>query len=412
MVSLNFRRILRTAAVVPLFACALTATASAQSNLAPCPTDQTQRYNNCYGVSKATNGDVYRGEFQDDKRSGLGSYQFSNGAQYFGEFKDDEFNGRGIHSLSNGDSYVGEYIGNKANGRGTYTFKSGDKYSGDLKNWQFNGQLSVIYVNGDSYLGSYEADKRKGYGVYTWSSGARYAGSWENGLPNSVGVLTDSSGKVVIGAEFTTSAEYDSEGYIASPDVLSYSGGTPQREARKGRLIEEVEAGSRAVQVYDDFTWRYSRSECLAVVEQKLFFCGDTSKWKMRQKKKNEDSAAEYTVDDRNFSQYIYEKAGKTDGLDPASMRQAILGYFTEDAQQSGEAAKIVEEGESILWGGQKANIIVVATRSQGFKFVFAYTYIIRDTETLQIITISVGDQYTDSAKALHEEFVNSTVYE
>jgi len=43
---------------------------------------------------KFENGDVYKGSYKDDKRSGFGVYTWSNGDTYDGEWLDDLRHGR------------------------------------------------------------------------------------------------------------------------------------------------------------------------------------------------------------------------------------------------------------------------------------------------------------------------------
>jgi hypothetical protein len=45
---------------------------------------------------KMTNGDVYRGNFKNDVRNGMGYCQFKSGALYKGEWRDDKPHGAGI----------------------------------------------------------------------------------------------------------------------------------------------------------------------------------------------------------------------------------------------------------------------------------------------------------------------------
>ena len=72
------------------------------SDLPPCPKDQTQTYDNCFGTDT-----------------------WANGKKYVGEWKNDKYHGNGTMTYSRGDKYVGEYKDGKRNGKGTYTFASG-----------------------------------------------------------------------------------------------------------------------------------------------------------------------------------------------------------------------------------------------------------------------------------------------
>jgi hypothetical protein len=66
------------------------------NKLPPCPTDQNQRFHNCWGMRILNEGGRYVGEYKDDKMHGLGTYRFSDGNQYVGNFKKDKKQGEGV----------------------------------------------------------------------------------------------------------------------------------------------------------------------------------------------------------------------------------------------------------------------------------------------------------------------------
>ena len=48
-----------------------------------------------FGIIYYKNGDIYEGEFKNNKLDGIGIYYFKNGDRYEGEFKDGRYNGIG-----------------------------------------------------------------------------------------------------------------------------------------------------------------------------------------------------------------------------------------------------------------------------------------------------------------------------
>ncbi len=79
-----------------------------------CPSDQNQRYDNCFGTNT-----------------------FADGSKYVGEYKDNKYHGQGTHTFANGDKYVGEFKDNERHGQGTYTWADGKKVSGYWMNSEF-----------------------------------------------------------------------------------------------------------------------------------------------------------------------------------------------------------------------------------------------------------------------------------
>jgi hypothetical protein len=202
----------------------------AQNNLDQCPVSRTVKWHNCLGTFREDNGNTYVGEFKDDKYDGQGTYTFESGGKYVGEFRENNWHGQGTYTFANGDQYVGEFKENTYNGKGTYTFANGDRYVGEFRDGKCDGQFNVSYVNGDRFSGSYHSDRRVGIGTYTWYDGSKYVGQWKDGIPFGDGILTNESGSTITGAEYETTSAYDADGYMISPDRLTYSGGTIQQQ--------------------------------------------------------------------------------------------------------------------------------------------------------------------------------------
>lgn len=55
---------------------------------------------------------MYEGEYQLDKRHGLGTYQWPNGAKFTGNFCKDMKDGQGVYITESGEKFeVGETVG-------------------------------------------------------------------------------------------------------------------------------------------------------------------------------------------------------------------------------------------------------------------------------------------------------------
>ena len=142
----------------------LFASASASFALPNCPSDQTKRYDNCFGTYAFPDGEKYVGEWKDNKKDGQGTYTFPDGENYVGEYKNGEKNGLGTNTFPDGDKFVGEYKNGEKNGLGTYTFGtdsefSGDKFVGEYKDSKRNGKGFYVWKNGKADLCDYVNDK-------------------------------------------------------------------------------------------------------------------------------------------------------------------------------------------------------------------------------------------------------------
>lgn len=90
------------------------------------------------GTLITASGDIYSGQWVQNRKEGQGTYKFSDGKQsYQGEFKEDQ-----------------------ANGRGKMVYPDDSEYNGQIKNWLKNGEGLLKYSNGDMYTGNWQNDKK------------------------------------------------------------------------------------------------------------------------------------------------------------------------------------------------------------------------------------------------------------
>jgi hypothetical protein len=54
---------------------------------------------------KSANGTIYSGQFENDKKHGIGRYSFKNNSSYFGEFNRGIGSGYGIFLFENGNNF-------------------------------------------------------------------------------------------------------------------------------------------------------------------------------------------------------------------------------------------------------------------------------------------------------------------
>jgi len=61
---------------------------------------------------------------------------------------------------TNGDSYKGNWENDHVNGYGVYKYDSGDIYKGNYKDGEMNGYGEYFYKNGDIYKGNWLNDQK------------------------------------------------------------------------------------------------------------------------------------------------------------------------------------------------------------------------------------------------------------
>ena len=113
------------------------------------------------------NGDLYEGEWKNNKKHGAGRYKFSNGDVYEGEFKAGFKHGKGVYRYSNGERYEGDFVNNVISGTGKYDYNGGAKYSGEFKANAKHGHGVFTYPDGATHEGTWVFGEAKGHGRYS-----------------------------------------------------------------------------------------------------------------------------------------------------------------------------------------------------------------------------------------------------
>ena len=76
-------------------------------------------------------GRLYHGECSSDGvLNGRGKLTWPSGDVYEGNWIDDKMNGRGKLVYSNGDTYDGDFLNDKRHGLGKYTCSGGEVFNG------------------------------------------------------------------------------------------------------------------------------------------------------------------------------------------------------------------------------------------------------------------------------------------
>ena len=135
------------------------------------------------GILKNAKGNLYVGDFVDNKRHGYGELD-TNRLHYKGQFLGDRFNGKGIiHFKIEGHDYDGDFRDNEINGNGVFRWTNGDVYDGQMTRGKMNGVGRYTYANGQIYEGNYVNGVKEGKGKLTYPNGFVYDGDFIGGRP-------------------------------------------------------------------------------------------------------------------------------------------------------------------------------------------------------------------------------------
>lgn len=147
-----------------------------------------------------TDGSVYEGGFRNGFAHGSGSIQYSDGTRFTGEFFEGNKCGQGTQVRANGETYSGHYNGDKRAGRGTCRYPDGSVYRGEWLNDVREGNGTFEEANGCKYEGAWKDDQRNGQGIQYYEDGSVYTGSFANNLREGTGICKYSDGSVYEGS--------------------------------------------------------------------------------------------------------------------------------------------------------------------------------------------------------------------
>jgi hypothetical protein len=96
----------------------------------------SQSVKESWAVNEVYTNGSYTGPVIDGKRGGKGKGKmiYNNGDMYEGDWKNDKMEGYGKFIYNNGDIYEGDWKDNKREGHGKYIYSNGNIYEGDWKN--------------------------------------------------------------------------------------------------------------------------------------------------------------------------------------------------------------------------------------------------------------------------------------
>ena len=135
------------------------------------------------GVVHWTNGDYYKGELVEWRKTGPGVFVWADGSRYVGNYYYDARSGYGIQTYDNGDRYEGTWVYDRREGQGTYTWSDGRSYVGQWKDGGRSGFGTLQFPDGSSYEGNWKANYRHGRGRQQLADGSYYDGEWETDIP-------------------------------------------------------------------------------------------------------------------------------------------------------------------------------------------------------------------------------------
>jgi len=130
---------------------------------------------------------IFEGEFENGFPKGYGRYSLINEGKFYEGLWDKEFL-LGIETWKDGTIYMGNFENNKKNGVGMYRWPDGTIYYGEWKNDNMEGFCQILYADDRRYEGQILNNVKEGYGEFTWKKTRKYFGNYVNDLKDGFGI--------------------------------------------------------------------------------------------------------------------------------------------------------------------------------------------------------------------------------
>lgn len=226
----------------------------------------------------------YRGEFRDNRFSGVGTYVYGDGHRYVGDWQNDRFHGQGTYTTPGGlrlegewvagllsgkatvqydregrEVYHGEFALGKRHGRGQQLCKDHLKYTGDWAHDEWNGHGHCVWASGDVYEGEFVRGRRHGAGNLKQADHASYSGEWRDGRRHGRGVYRASHGRSSFDGQWRNDRKH-------GPGVLTLE----LAGSLTGTWIDDMLHGTAKFQPTfgEEITARYEHGQCMSAQEK------------------------------------------------------------------------------------------------------------------------------------------------
>mmetsp|Transcript_5248 Transcript_5248/g.11695 ORF Transcript_5248/g.11695 Transcript_5248/m.11695 type:complete len:228 (-) Transcript_5248:118-801(-) len=106
---------------------------------------------------------------------------------------------RGPCDFTDGSTYKGEFQDGRMHGVGTYSWRDGRTYFGHWRKGLMHGHGQFCWPDGRKFQGRYVNGAKEGTGIFKWADGSKYCGRWKAGLQHGRGLYTSDTGELVDG---------------------------------------------------------------------------------------------------------------------------------------------------------------------------------------------------------------------
>jgi hypothetical protein len=111
--------------------------------------------------------------------NGFGEKKYPDSSRFVGNFEKGTKKS-GTYFYPNGDVYKGSFEKNQRSGIAVYTHQNGEVFTGSFANDK-KAYGKYVFLNGDVYTGTFENSLPDGYGTIVTANGKKWEGNWDKG---------------------------------------------------------------------------------------------------------------------------------------------------------------------------------------------------------------------------------------
>jgi hypothetical protein len=113
-----------------------------------------------------------------------------------------------------------------------------------------------------------------------------------------------------------------------------------------------------------------------------------------------------YRYDDRHYAVFVVEELGSDDGITIEFMRNAVLDRMARESGVESSQVEVLENTSSKV-GNTDSTLVVYRGKVSGLYVVYANTIVIESKQVYQLITYSIGNDFSSNDRHVHDDLIS-----
>jgi hypothetical protein len=113
-----------------------------------------------------------------------------------------------------------------------------------------------------------------------------------------------------------------------------------------------------------------------------------------------------YRYDDRHYAVFVIEELGSDDGITLDFMRNTALDRMASESGVKSSQVEVLENTSSKV-GKKDSTLVVYRGKISGIYVVYANTIVIESKQVYQLITYSIGNDFSSNDRHVHDDLIS-----